>query len=189
MAAGKRNALCERLAREYNDKSMSKKIIYLKKANNDLVGHCKCKDGRISFPPQMDCPWCGCGWLFTCMSCRKAFTFAVGVELEAEWEELAREDWKAWGLTRISKKHIASWVKDMKSLVADVKVGSIYVCIDGRVFEKDAGNVEFDGIYGSHKFERLPHAAALDDAAIVDEVLSSTKYWISHKRKRGLKAA
>jgi hypothetical protein len=170
---------------------MSKKIIYLKKANNDVVGNCKCKDGRISYPPQMDCPWCGCGWLFTCMSCRKAFTFAIGVELETAWEDLAREDWKAWGLTRISRKNIDSWISDMKALLASVKVGHLYVCLDGKVFKKNARNIEFEGLYASHKFDQLPHLLAIRDAAIVDEHLGSTQYWLSHKRKRGkgLKAA
>src|SRR4026209_457862 len=107
---------------------MGNTIIYLKRANKDLIAHCKCNDGRITYPPQMDCPWCGCGWLFTCITCRKAFTFAVAVELEATWEDLSREDWKAWGLTRISTKNIKSWVADMKALLGDVKVGETYAC-------------------------------------------------------------
>ena len=171
--------------------AMPKNITYLKKANNDVISHCKCKDGRISFPPQMNCPWCGCGWLFTCIACRKAFTFAVGVELEATWEDLAREDWKAWGMTRISKKNIDSWIADMKALTGDVKVGELYACIDGKVFKKDARKIEFDGIYASHKFDRLPQALAIRDGAIIDEQLGSTQYWIGRKHKRGkrLKAA
>jgi len=163
---------------------MSKKIVYLKKANSDLVGNCKCKDGRITYPPQMDCPWCGCGWLFTCLTCRKAFTFAVGVELEATWEELAELDWKAWGIERVSKQKIASWVKDMKAMLADVKPGGTYVYVDGRVFEKSARRVEFDGLYASHNFDRLPHVAALTQRSIEEEVLASTDYWRSHKLKR-----
>ncbi len=89
---------------------MASKIIYLKKANDDLVSNCKCNDGRITYPPQQDCPWCGCGWLFTCISSRKAFTFAAGIELETNWEELATADWKGWGMQRVSKKNIASCV-------------------------------------------------------------------------------
>jgi len=167
---------------------MGNTIVYLKKANNDLVGNCKCKDGRITYPPQMDCPWCGCGWLFTCMSCRKAFTFAVGVELEARWEDLAETDWKAWGLQRVSKQKITSWVTDMKRLLAEVKPGKIYVCIDGRVFEKGARKVEFDGLYASHKFDRLPHTEALTKRSVEEDVLASTDYWRSHKLKRKKKS-
>ena len=67
------------------------KHLYLRKANNDLVSHCRCakEDALISSPCQMDCPWCGCGWLFTCSRCRKAFTFAEGVEVHESWEETA----------------------------------------------------------------------------------------------------
>jgi hypothetical protein len=163
---------------------MANMIVYLKKASNDLVGNCKCNDGRITYPPQQDCPWCGCGWLFTCISCRQAFTFAVGVELETTWEELAIADWKGWGLQRVSKKNITNWVADMKQLLADVKPGRVYVCLDGRLFEKDAHNVEFDGIYASHKFDRLPHVEALQDRSVEDKVLASIDYWRSHKLKR-----
>src|SRR5687768_15525058 len=101
---------------------MAKTIIYLKKATAELVSNCKCDDGRITYPPQQGCPWCGCGWLFTCISCRKAFTFATPVELETTWEELAIADWKGWGLQRVSKKNITSWVADMKRLLAGVKL-------------------------------------------------------------------
>ena len=163
---------------------MAKKTIYLKKANSDLVGNCKWNDGRITYPPQQDCPWCGCGWLFTCLSCRQAFTFAVGVELETTWEELAITDWKAWGMQRVSKKNIDSWVTDMKRLLAKVKPGQVYVCMDGHLFEKDARNVAFDGIYASHSFDRLPHVQALKDRSLEEKLLASTDYWRSHKLKR-----
>jgi hypothetical protein len=163
---------------------MGNRIVYLKKANDDLIGNCKCNDGRITYPPQQDCPWCGCGWLFTCIVCRKAFTFAEGVELDAKWEDLATTDWKGWGMQRVSKKNIDSWVKDMKKMLADVKPGGIYVCLDGRILEKDAVNVQFDGIYASHKFDRLPHVEALTRRAVEEEVLANTDYWRSRRVKK-----
>ena len=163
---------------------MASKIVYLKKANDDFVSNCKCNDGRITYPPQQDCPWCGCGWLFSCISCRKAFSFAVGVELETTWEELAAADWKGWGLQRISKKNIAGWVTDMKRLLKDVKPGGTYVCLDGHLFEKDAHNIEFDGIYAHHQLDRLPHVEALTKRSIEEEVLANTDYWRSRKIKK-----
>jgi hypothetical protein len=163
---------------------MANRIIYLKKANNDLVGNCKCNDGRITYPPQQNCPWCGCGWLFTCISCRQAFTFGVGVELETTWEELAVADWKGWGMERVSKKTISGWVTDMKRLLADVKPGQVYACLDGRLFEKDARNIAFDGIYASHTLDRLPHVEALANRSVEEEVLANAEYWRSHKVKR-----
>ena len=163
---------------------MAGTIVYLKRATSGLVSNCKCNDGRITYPPQQDCPWCGCGWLFTCISCRKAFTFAEAVELETRWEELAIADWKGWGLQRVSKKNIAGWVTDMKRLVAHVKPGRVYAYLDGRLFEREARNVKFDGIYASHKFDRLPHVQALRNRAVEEEVLASVDYWRSHRRKR-----
>jgi len=118
------------------------------------------------------------------VSCRQAFTFALGVELATTWEELAITDWKGWGMQRVSKKNIASWVTDMKRLLADVKPGQVYVCLDGRLFEKDARKVAFDGIYASHAFDQLPHVQALTDRSVEEKLLASTDYWRSHKLKR-----
>ena len=162
----------------------TEKIVYLKKANSRLVGNCKCNDGRISYPPQMDCPWCGCGWLFTCISCRKAFTFAVGVEIEADWEALSREDWSAWGLPQVSSRQVKSWIKDMRALLADVKVGETYVCLDGVVFPQKAKNIKFDGLYARHELKQIPHAEALKKKSIMDEVLGNPDYWRSRRLKR-----
>lgn len=53
----------------FGDQSMTK-TIYLIKDNDDLCSHCACETAYITFPPQMDCPWCGCGWLFSCTACR-----------------------------------------------------------------------------------------------------------------------
>jgi hypothetical protein len=163
---------------------MANNIVYLKKANDDVVGNCKCNDGRITYPPRQDCPWCGCGWLFSCLGCRQTFTFALGVELETTWEELAITDWKGWGMQRVSKKNISSWVTDMKQLLGDVKPGEVYVCLDGRLFQKSARNIAFDGIYATHAFDRLPHVQALADRSIEEKVLASTDYWRSRKVKR-----
>lgn len=167
---------------------MGKRLVYLKRANNDLVGNCNCEDGRVTYPPQMDCPWCGCGWLFTCITCRKGFTFAVGVELETTWEDLAKEDWTGWGIKRVSKKHIADWIATMKPMLAEVKPGKKYVCLDGRVIERTAKNVEFEGIYAAHKLEKLPHVEALKDRSIEEKVLANPEYWRSRKLKRKKKA-
>ena len=58
------------------------------------------------------------------------------------------------------------------------------MCLDGRLFEKDARDVEFAGIYASHKFDRLPHAEALTRRSVEEEVLASPDYWRSRKLKK-----
>jgi len=159
------------------------KIVYLKKANDDLVSFCRCGDGHITYPPQLACPWCGCGWLFTCIECRKAFTFSQGVEIETSWEELARRDITNRHYKALTDAEVARWIDAGKSLLADVRPGRLYVCIDGRVFEREARGVEFEGWYGRHRFEQMPHVAALIDSTVKTNLLGSEAYWRSHARR------
>lgn len=160
------------------------KIVYLKKANNDLVSFCDCGDGHITYPPQLSCPWCGCGWLFTCMQCRKAFTFAEGVEVESSWEELARRDIANRHYKPLTDAEVAHWIKTMRRLLRDVRLRKLYVCFDGRVFERDARNVEFEGWYARHHFQQMPHVAAMSDATVKTNLLRSEAYWKSHALKK-----
>lgn len=57
-------------------------ILYLVKKNDDVISHCKCEESFVGEEGQLDCPWCGCGWLFSCSKCRKAFTFSEAAEIE-----------------------------------------------------------------------------------------------------------
>ena len=109
-------------------------IIYLVKDNDDLVSHCDCEVAHITFPPQMGCPWCGCGWLFTCIECRKAFTFARGVELDTSWQGLAIRDLTNRWHEQPEAEEIEQWIAAMQELLADVQVGNRYVCLDGPTF-------------------------------------------------------
>jgi len=153
------------------------KIVYLKKAGNDVISHCSCGDGRISFPPQMDCPWCGCGWLFTCITCHKVFTFAEGVELETTWEQLAWDDENnSWNKSP-SKEVVREWVEAMKVILKDVVVGKRYAVLDGWVFPADSKAIQFDGWHARHRFDVLPQFMALHDQNILEETLGNRAYW------------
>jgi len=129
--------------------------IYLMKDGNDLVSHCKCDMAYITFPSQMDCPWCGCGWLFTCINCRKAFTFAKGVEVKDSWIDLARRDITNRGLQTPDDDAVEEWIAAMRELLADVKVGKQYVCLDGLFIPVDATMVEFKGWHSKHSFSYI----------------------------------
>src|SRR5438876_46806 len=127
--------------------------VYLLKDNDRLVSHCKCRHAMITYPPRVDCPWCGCGWLFTCIVCRRAFTFARGVLMNETWEATARRD-----LTNLSRREpsaddIAHWVEDMKELLAKVQPGQQYVCLDGRIIPTDTVAVCFQGWHARHDFD------------------------------------
>jgi hypothetical protein len=153
------------------------KVTYLKKASAEVISFCSCGDGRISFPAQMDCPWCGCGWLFTCITCRKAFTFAEGVEIEGTWEDLAREDIRNKWKEEPEDDDVASWIEAMMEILADVEPGKRYVIIDGHVIPADARNVEFDGWHAHHDFAVLPQVEALSDKSVLDAKLGDRRYW------------
>jgi hypothetical protein len=151
--------------------------IYLTKDNANLTCHCKCDNALITFPPQMDCPWCGCGWLFTCIECRKAFTFARGVEVDESWEDLAVRDLtNQWGKNP-SPKDVNSWVESMKELLADIEVGGQYICLDGAFIPVEADAIDFTGWHSRHNLPYVPQVAALKDKSVVQQVLSNVEYW------------
>jgi hypothetical protein len=152
-------------------------IIYLHKAGDDVISHCKCSDGRITFPGQADCPWCGCGWLFSCVSCRKAFTFAEAVELDTTLEALMREDYRAFWHKEPSDETIRERVEVMQILLKSVEVGKRYVYLDGFYLLADAKNVHFNGWHAHHSLDVLPQFAALDDKEILKKTLLSFDYW------------
>lgn len=156
----------------------TKSHIYLAKANNDLLSYCKCKRALITHPPQMDCPWCGCGWLFSCIKCRKAFTFAVGVEVKESWEDTAIRDIRNGGWEeKPSKNSVKLWITAMKAFLEDVEPGQTYVYLDGYMIPIDAEPVQFEGWHSRHDFKKLPQVAALKTKSIVDKILGNRNYW------------
>jgi hypothetical protein len=151
---------------------------YLVKDSADLVCHCKCDYALITFPPQLDCPWCGCGWLFSCIECRKAFTFARGVEVDESWEDLAvRDETNKWR-KKPAPDDVENWVVAMKELLADVKVGGRYVCLDGAIIPVEAHGINFDGWHSHHHLPYVPQVAALKDKSVIQQVLSNVDYWV-----------
>ncbi|MDB4383812.1 hypothetical protein N9Z79_06950 [Akkermansiaceae bacterium] len=156
-------------------------MIYLKKFNDDVISHCSCDDGRIAIPQQLDCPWCGCGWLFSCLTCRKAFTFAEGIEIKNQsWEDLAREERRHHGSPDPDEETLAMWIDAMKELLRDVEVGQKYVIIDWEIIPTFALDVSFDGLYGRHSFKKAPQVEAIKNPSVIDRDLANQAYWRSH---------
>jgi hypothetical protein len=172
------------LAKAQNDMPIleARKIVYLVKANNDLISHCACAHAFVGAPVQMDCPWCGCGWLFLCPTCRKVFTFARAEEVELTWEELAHKDLDGkWDDHPVRAKEIREWISLMKILLKDLKVGKDYVYIDGWVFPTDSRKLRFEGWHAIHDLDRVPQSAALKDRSLLDRTLDREDYWESRK--------
>jgi hypothetical protein len=149
--------------------------IYLVKDSDDLVCHCHCQPApMIAVPHPADCPWCGCGWLFSCIDCRKAFTFARAVVVPWRWDEIAVRDLSQFGLEpeAVPVDHI----KRIAHLMDRVILGQRYVHLDGRLVWADADGVRLVGHYASHALDRIPQVAALTDPRW-KEMLSSRAYW------------
>lgn len=69
----------------------------------------------------------------------------MGVEIEAGWEDLAHQDIIGDHYTT-SNERIARWVGTMRHLLEAVEPGNIYVCIDGRVFDRNSKDIGFKGL-------------------------------------------
>lgn len=155
--------------------------VYLAKHSDELVSHCKCATALVTLPGQASCPWCGCGWLFSCIRCRKAFTFAIGVRTDRAWEELATEDIRRGGWT-MSDDSVDDWVADMRHLLAGIEVGRRYVFFDGAYLPADAGPIKRTGWYAHHDLARAPQTAALADPSVIEDVLANSDYWFRNER-------
>lgn len=126
---------------------------------------------------QMDCPWCGCGWLISCSKCAKAFTLAEVRETDLSFEELGRREVDRRGLLDISEDEIKDWAAGMADVLEPFAVGDIVVYLDGSYFNIYAEKINFDGYFASHDFDRLPHAKALENPTILLEILGGVDYW------------
>jgi hypothetical protein len=155
------------------------KHIYLRKANDDFVSHCKCakNDALISSPGQADCPWCGCGWLFSCNRCRKAFTFAEGVEVGESWEQTGDRDLRALYQRAAKPGEVGEWVEFMKIFLKEVKPGGLYVYLDGYVIPTTAEEITIEGWHSYHHLNFVPQVVAMHDPSVRTDLLSSREYW------------
>jgi hypothetical protein len=159
------------------------KHIYLRKANDQLVSHCQCDTAAalITEPGQMDCPWCGCGWLFICCWCRRAFTFAEGIELNESWKATGQRAIRGSLGREPQGRELEEWIEFMQILLKDIETGKNYVYLDGYVIPATAEGVSIEGWHSRHELDFVPQVAALSDRAVYDGLLCSESYWRSSK--------
>jgi hypothetical protein len=163
------------------------KHLYLRKANDDLVSHCRCPktDALITAPSQRDCPWCGCGWLFICSHCRKAFTFAEAVEVKESWEQTADRAIRGLFQREPEPGQVEEWVGLMKILLKGIRPGEKYVYLDGWVIPTSAEGVRIKGWHSQHDLDFVPQLAALGDPGVRTGLLSAKEYWLSTGTEQG----
>lgn len=150
---------------------------YLFKANDDVLSFCKCKDEPAMSSGQLDCPWCGCGWLIACSKCACAFTFAEVRETDLTMKELGRRVFDRQGISDYDDQDLEEWGQAMTAALASFEVGDTVVYLDGGYFKVDAKNVQYDGYFASHELEDLPHALARKEPELLDRVLGNVDYW------------
>ena len=155
---------------------------FIFKANDEVLSHCKCVGEPAMSTGQMDCPWCGCGWLISCSRCAKAFTYAVVKETEVPLAELGRREAKRRGLTSVTEQDHEAWAAGMAEALEPFRVGDIVVYLDGQYWLLGQRNVRFEGYYATHDLVELPHAKALRDPSALGAILGEKAYWIDRER-------
>ena len=153
------------------------------KANDDLISFCKCDESGFATTGQADCPWCGCGWLFSCTKCRKAFTFAKVIETDLSPYNVAVLDISGFSKDEVppddeSVQDMADWVRNS---VVDIPLDTVCVIVDGKVIPVDKKNFEFNGWFAHHQFDILPQVEAQGSRAKIISVLGNTDYWLSRE--------
>lgn len=156
--------------------------LFLVKDSDDLISWCRCEVGIAGSPGQLDCPWCGCGWLFTCVFCRKAFTFARAATLDHTYESLGRADLEGrWGRSP-SDKDLAAWVDFMTRHLARLVRDQRYVYLDANYLRVADFPAEIDGMYARHAFDEAPQLTAMRDKSVFENVLANRDYWVANAR-------
>ncbi len=145
----------------------------IEKANNDGISWCECVEAIAAFPGQMDCPWCGCGWLFTCTTCRKAFTYGRIAETD-DLMSFLREDMKNAGMVP-SVKVVTERNNFLVRQLKPFKVGDEVIYLDGRFFSVDKAPARFEGLHAKHSLKELPHRARSSE--VLTEILGDVAYW------------
>lgn len=154
---------------------------FLFKANDDVISHCRCQDEPAMSTGQLDCPWCGCGWLISCSKCAKAFTYGVVRETDIPIIELGRREVRRRGLASVSEEEIEEWADAMEREFARFEIGQIVVYLDGHYWPLDAENVTFEGYFARHDLKLLPHAEALERPEALSDLLSDRAYWLDRE--------
>jgi hypothetical protein len=157
-------------------------FLWLVRDSDDLVNWCRCEQGVVGSLPQMDCPWCGCGWLFSCVKCRKCFAFARAAIVPGSLEDIAQADFRVFYRREPTDAELAERTESMTWMIDDLTEGQRVVVLDGAIIPADMeGPLEFEGWHSRHSLPWVPQVRALSDPSVEQDVLSNPEYWYERK--------
>ena len=102
--------------------------------------------------------------MIPCGKCGKSFTYGNIVETDDTYEALIRDEFVRRG-SNLTQEEVQRYARLMEEMLSPFDVGDTVVYLDGCYFSLDEAPIEFEGLYASHKLERLPRAIALDRPA------------------------
>lgn len=158
-------------------------IKLLAKANNDVLSHCSCAEPLASLPSQLDCPWCGCGWLISCTICRRAFTFARVTEVDTDYKTFVLEDRERGRYFNDNPAKLEIWALWLEESLGDFEVGKTVVYLDGLYFDWETEPVIFEGLFSKHALARLPHFEARSTPNYLRATLGDASYWFDRESR------
>jgi hypothetical protein len=153
---------------------------YLIKANDEVLSFCKCHQPLAALPGQLDCPWCGCGWLVSCIDCRKAFAFAKVVEVDLTYESIVRRDSENCGVA-LTDDEVSERAGMVAWMMEPLALGEMVAYLDGCFIALDDPDLHFAGIFARHDLDTLPQVAARTDIGRLD-TLKDSEYWLQRER-------
>jgi hypothetical protein len=159
---------------------------WLVKSSEDTICFCECDgDNAIAAPPgwsQMDCPWCGCGWLFTCATCGLAFTYAVCKDApDLTPARLANDYYKRVFGEPCPPERLRVYAGEVVSKLTPLVVGAEYIVLDGQALNTSITAAVFTGEYANHSLAALPHVKYRGDREGLVQAMCRD-YWLARKR-------
>jgi hypothetical protein len=157
------------------------------KANDDLVSWCKCAWPAYASSGQLDCPWCGCGWLFTCASCRRAFTFAKVVYAEVPLRQIMQQERSSYHNQPVAldDSEVISRTEWLEFELELLPVGTICAYLDGKVLAVDSADIRFNGWFAHHELDSVPQWSVRGSRAGIEALLGDKAYWLDRKLEHG----
>jgi predicted ABC-type ATPase len=152
-------------------------VKHLIKAYKKGICHCKCKLAFASIESQLSCPWCGCGWLFTCTRCGLAFTYAKVVDLPDDYRAVAGQLLVRRFGQVMDAELIEEASEDLKRRIEGFDVGDRVVYLDGHHLKLSSEPVAIYGRHSEHHFDVSPHWQELRVAGRLKRELSDPRYW------------